>query len=137
MWPLFRVNIISEITVIENWNNTESDGYVSALAVLSSFYFPLKSSISFMRFFNGNSLIVAWRFRIQDSRFKKKSMKMHFKKKSTRFLKIKACVHNSPIIDLLFHTKISTVLRRGFSQKFRKSALLHLLYVWNQKLNTK
>ena len=118
MWPLFLVNIINEITATENWNNIESDDYVSTLFLLKSFYITLKSSISVAIFFNGNSLIVAWRFRTQDSRFKKKSMEMHFKKKSTRFLKIKTCVHNGPIINFLFHTKVSTLLRRSFSRKF-------------------
>ena len=82
MWLLFRANI-NEIAVTKNWNNIESDDYLSTLALLSSFHITLKLSVSFARFFNGNSLIVAWRFRTQDSRFKKKSMKMQFQKNIT------------------------------------------------------
>ena len=41
--------------------------------------------------------------------------------KSTRFYKV--CVHNSPIVKLLFHTKFYALLRRGFSRKFPKRAL--------------
>ena len=45
------------------------------------------------------------RFRIQDLRFKKKSIKMHFK----------ACVDNSPTIKVLFHTNVCTVIHGSFS----------------------
>ena len=62
------------------------------------------------------------RFRIQDSRFKIEKWKYEneFQEKSTRFQKIKICVHNTSIIKLLFHTKICALLRRPFSQKFLK-----------------
>ena len=129
-------NVISGGNWLFRWGCVFSGGtlypsvnHVSTLVLLSSFYFTLKLFIYFARFFNGNSLIVAWRFRIQDSRFKKKIMKMYFKKKKvyTRFLKIKACAHNSPIINLLFHLKISTLLCRGFSWKSPKCGLLYFL----------
>ena len=57
------------------------------------------------------------RFGIQDSGFRiqKESLKMHFKK-STRL-----SVHNSPIVKLLFHTKIC-------SRKFPKCGLLYFWY---------
>ena len=57
--------------------------YESTVALLWRFYFTQKSAIPFAGFFHENSLIVAWRFRIQDSRFKKKSMKLLFKQNIT------------------------------------------------------
>ena len=46
-------------------------------------FFTLKFAIFSTGFFNESSLIVAWRFRIQDSRFKKESMKMSFQNNLT------------------------------------------------------
>ena len=43
---------------------------ISTVVLLLSFYFRLKSVIS-MGFFNGNSLIVARRYRIQDKQIQK------------------------------------------------------------------
>ena len=62
---------------------------------------------------------------------------MYSEKKIPDFRKSKACVHNVPIIKLLFYTKISTPLRSGFSRKFPKCGLLYFRYAGNPKLNTK
>ena len=58
----------------------------------------LKLGIFSAGFFKENSLIVAWRFRIQDSRFKKESMKMPFQKNNTDSSKAK----HVPTIFLLW-----------------------------------
>ena len=62
--------------------------------------------ISSAELFHENSLIVACRFRIRHTKFKKKIMKTQFQRKYEWFWKIKVCVHNSPIIRPSFQTKI-------------------------------
>ena len=133
LWPLFRVNIINEIAGTENWNNIESNDYVSTVALLSSFYFTLKLSISTVRFFNGNSLIVARRFRIQDSRFNKKSMKMQFQKDITASRKPKY----ESAVTLLWSFYFTQNFPLSYAGAFDKSFLsVNFRNAWNQNLKS-
>ena len=114
-WLIFWVNI-DEIVVIY-WKLEEY--WVRWLCVsVIKIFFGLKSAISSTGFFHKISLVVAWRFRIQDLRIKKKSMKMQFQKNITDSRKLIQCVCSSPIIKLSLDTKVGTLLHRKFSQKF-------------------
>ena len=80
-------------------------------------------------------------FNIQDSGFQIKGWKRkvwkYISRNKFQVLEYQICVHNSPIIKLLFQTKICALIRRGFPRKFSKRGLLYIRCPWGQNYKTK
>ena len=108
------ITIIDEIVFTGDQNNIESDDYISTVALLYRFYFTLKLVISV------GSFNEKWRFRIQDARLKKKSMK------------VPLILENQSMHPQQFYKKvfilqqIGALLCKSFPQKLPRCGL----YIW-------
>ena len=114
-----------------------SNDFESMESLLQGCYFPQKWMRYSALVFHENSVIVALRFSFQESRVKKKKWKWYFKnkkKKTTTDFRESKYVYKSPIIEILFHTKICALLRRGFPPKFLNCGLVKTLKPKNSKI---
>ena len=135
--PFIKIDILHKIYQCSSWYAKLEQHWVECICVHSSpithLLITKKSELSISAHFHKNSLNTLAVITISGKHYRRNSSFWKLEQYWVRLL----CAHNSPIIKLLFYTKIWALLRRRFSQKFPVRGLLYFQCAWGQSYNTK